>query len=111
MQQLFVLFMFAGRRAPAHLHHLLHTVTTKRLPRVAKLLIWLVARVHRVTAGGKGSKEDVALAGLERLGNILEQYYHPSNNGRQDAHLAESRIMCPCAHACMQGNTSMLSQI
>lgn len=28
-----------------------------------------------------GASDDTALAQLERLGDLLEQYFHPSNNG------------------------------
>ena len=71
----------SGRRPPDGVSSLFHQLSTKRSPRVAKLLIWLLGRVHETPAGGS-EEQDVVLLGLERLGGLLEQYYHPSNNGK-----------------------------
>jgi hypothetical protein len=58
-------------------------IVTKRCVKVAKLLIWLLERVRQADGKeGEGGEEDVVLLGLERLGNLLEQYYHPSNFGK-----------------------------
>ena len=57
---------------------------------MAKLLIWLLARSQQ-------AEEDTVLLGMEKLGNLLEQYYHPSNNGRQGTstfNLFLYRIFC-----------------
>ena len=51
----------------------------KRAPRVAKLLIYLLGRVPPAPNTAEG---DEALAGLERMAALLEQYYHPSNYGK-----------------------------
>jgi len=59
-------------------------IVTKRATKVAKLLVWLLERVKTPAEGpgGGGGEEDEVLLGLERLGNLLEQYYHPSNLGK-----------------------------
>lgn len=79
--------IFTGRRPPEQFALLYQNVSTKRLPRAAKLMVWMLGRVKQPAESadkseGHVSQEDAVLLGLERLGNLLEQYFHPSNNGR-----------------------------
>ena len=72
----------SGRRPPNGVSALFNQITTKRSPKVAKLLLWLLGRVHEAADPEDMEEQDAVLLGLERLGSLLEQYYHPSNNGK-----------------------------
>lgn len=71
-----------GRRPPESLNNVFQPLLTKRSPRVAKLLIWLLGRVQSQEGGNSMEEQDEVLMGLERICSLLEQYYHPSNNGK-----------------------------
>ena len=72
----------SGRRPPNGVSALFNQITSKRSPKVAKLLLWLLGQVQEAADPEDMEEQDAVLLGLERLGSLLEQYYHPSNNGK-----------------------------
>ena len=49
----------------------------KQILAVGKIFIWLLHRCEL-----SDGEEDPVLLSMERLGQLLEQYFHPSNTGK-----------------------------
>lgn len=64
----------AGRHAPDIIQHLMTKEAPSAYKRAAKLAVYLLGQ------GGEGQSGS-ALTHLQRLIDLLEQYFHPSNGG------------------------------
>ncbi|KAK9865395.1 hypothetical protein WJX84_009143, partial [Apatococcus fuscideae] len=71
----------AGRQAPDILEHLFAKEAPSAYKRSAKLAVYLLGQ-------GQQDGSGTALAHVERLIDLLEQYYHPSNGGSWTKSLA-----------------------
>ncbi len=64
----------AGRQAPDIMEHTMSKEAPSAYKRAAKLAVYLLGQ-------GSNDSQDAALSHLQRLVDLLEQYFHPSNGG------------------------------
>ena len=69
-----VFLLSTGRHAPDIIQHLMAKEAPSAYKRSAKLAVYLLGQ-------GGASQSGSALSHLQRLVDLLEQYFHPSNGG------------------------------